>query len=92
MRDTHTTKDKQSKVYNASMLVAGRMTTYIDIRQCTSATSTHASVSSSVFASKWSLDAVKWHGTQMAVAISYLYNSFVNMILPMLPNRKPDFV
>ena len=42
MSDTHTAKDNQSKVHNASMLVAGKMTTYIDIRQCTSVTSTEA--------------------------------------------------
>jgi len=42
MRDMHTAKDNQSKVYDASMLVAGKLTTYIDIRQCTSVTSTQA--------------------------------------------------
>lgn len=40
----------------------------------------------------WSLDAVQRHGTQMAVAVSHLYTSFENIILPMLPSLKPDFV
>ncbi len=92
MSNMHTAKDNQSKVYDASMLVADKLTIYIDIRQCTSVTSTHTSVNSYLSAPGWSLDAVKWHSTQMAVAVSHLYTSFENIILPMLPSLKPDFV
>jgi len=69
MSNMHTAKDNQSKVYDASMLVAGKLTTYIDIRQCTPVTSTHTSVNSYLLVPRWSLDAVKWHSIQMAVAI-----------------------
>ena len=88
----HTAKGHNSKVYDASMLVADKPTTCIDIRQCPSVTSTHTSMNSYLLASGWSLDAVKWHSTQMAVAVSHLYTSFENMIVPMLPTFEPDFI
>ncbi len=37
------------------------------------------------------MDAVKWHNTQMTVAVSHLYTSLESMIVSMLPSLKPDF-
>ena len=98
MSNMHTAKGHQGKVYDGNMLarmlniVANKPTVYTDVRQRTSVTSTHASVTSYLLPPGWSLDAVKWHGTQMVAAVSHLYTSLDNMIVPMMPSLKPDFV
>jgi len=55
-------------------------------------TSTHTSVNNYVMTPRRAMDVVKWHSTQMAVAVSHLYTSLESMIAPMLPSLKPDFV
>jgi len=98
MNNMHTAKGHQDKVYDANMLarmlniIADKPTMNVDIRQCTSVTGTHMSINNCVLTPRRPIDAVKWHSTQMAAAISHMYTSLESMIVPMLPNLKPDFV
>ena len=64
----------------------------LDVRKCTSVTSTHTGINNYVMTPRRAMDAVKWHSTQMAVAVSHRYTSLENMIVLMLPSLKPDFV
>jgi len=91
MSNMQTAKDNQSRLHDTSTLVAGKMTMYMDIRKCTSVTSTHTSVNNHVTPRR-PIDAVKWHSTHMTVAVSHLYTSLESMIVPMLPSLKPDSV
>lgn len=88
----HTALGNQSKVYDASMLVAAKPTINTYLRKCISVTSTHTSVNNCVLTSRRPMDAVKWHSTHMTVTISHLHTSLESMIVPMLPSLKPDFV
>ena len=92
MSNMQTAVDDQSRPHDTSILLADKMTTYMDTRQCTSVSSTHTRVNNYVLTPRRPIDVVKWHNAQMAVAVSHLYTSLENVIVPMLPSRKPDFV
>ncbi len=94
MSNMHTALGNQSKMYDASMLVAAKPvpTVNMDLRKCTSVTSTHTSVNNYMLTPRRPMDAIKWHSTHVAVAVSHLYASLESMIVPMLPSLKPNFV
>ena len=83
--NTHTTK-------LASCAVTKKVTVNIDLRECTSVTSTHTSVNNYVLTPRRPMDVVKCHSTHMTVAVSHRYTSLESMIVPMLPSLKPDIV
>jgi len=89
----HQTPDSMSNMHSVKSRVTDKPTTHIAIRQYTSVTSTHTSVNNYVLTPRRPLDAVEWHSTQMAVAVSHLlYSCTLALIVPMLLSLKPDFV